>query len=134
MIFPQRIYFGTYFQEIMAEKMKSVFKHPSRCRRNRPSTPALDLLSPYLLGPELFTSSPISAIQTRPAYSSASVDSSLNSASFSSIRYAPYSGTNPTLSLDSNPIPPNSSLFPLSLVLSKISQLGQQLSPYFHHR
>ena len=55
---------------------------------------------------------PMSAIQTRPAYSSARVDSSLNSASFSSIGYVPYSGTNPTLSFDSNPIPPNSSLFP----------------------
>ena len=96
----------------MAEKRKSVFKRPSRHRRNRSSTPALDLLSPYLPGPELFISPPISAIQTRPAYSSARVDSSLNSASSSSIGYAPYSGTNPTLSFDSNPIPPNSSLFP----------------------
>ena len=112
MVLPQRIYFGTYFQGIMAEKRKSVFKRPSRHRRNRPFTPALDLLSPYLPGPELFISSPISAIQTRPAYSSARVDSSLNSASFSSIGYVPYSGTNPTLSFDSNPIPPNSSLFP----------------------
>ena len=111
-IFPQRIYSGTYFQKIMAEKRKSVFKHPSRCRRNRPSTPALDLLSPYLPGPELFISSPIPVIQTRPAYSSARVDSSLNSASSSSIGYAPYSGIDPTLSFDSSPIPPNSSLFP----------------------
>ena len=96
----------------MAEKRKSVFKCPSRHRRNRSSTPALDLLSPYLPCPELFISSPISAIQTRPAYSSARVDSSLNSASSSSIGYAPYSGINPTLSFDSNPILPNSSLFP----------------------
>ena len=103
------IYFGTYFQEIMAERRKSVFKHPSRHRRNRSSTPALDLLSPYLPGPELFISPPISAIQTRSAYSSASFDSSVNSASPLSIRYAPYSGTNSTLSFDSNPIPLNSS-------------------------
>ena len=47
----------------------------------------------------------------RPAYSSARVDSSLNSASSFSIGYAPYSGTNSTLSSDSNPIPLNSSLF-----------------------
>ena len=95
----------------MAEKRKSAHKHPFRHRRNRSSTPVLDLLSPYLPGPELFISPPISAIQMRPAYSSAIVDSSLNSASFSSIRYAPYSSMNPTLSFNSNPIPPNSSLF-----------------------
>ena len=112
MIFPQRIYFGTYFQEIMAEKRKSVFKCPSRHRRNRSSTPVLDLLSPYLPGPELFISSPILAIQTRSAHSSARADSSPSGASFSSIGHAPYSGSNPTLSFDSNPIPPNSSLFP----------------------
>ena len=95
----------------MAEKRKSAFKHPSRHRRNRSSTPTLDLLSPYLPGPELFISPPISAIQMRPAYSSARFDSSLNSASFFSIGYAPYSGTNPTLSSDLNSIPPNSSSF-----------------------
>ena len=95
----------------MAEKRKSAHKRPFRHRRNRSSTPVLDLLSPYLPGPELFISPSISAIQTRPAYSSATVDSSLNSAPSSSIRYAPYSSMNPTLSFDSNPIPPNSSLF-----------------------
>ena len=95
----------------MAEKRKSAHKCPFRCRRNRTSTPVLDLLSPYLPGPELFISSPISATQTRPAYSSARFDSSLNSASSSSIGYAPYSGTNSILSSDSNPIPLNSSLF-----------------------
>ena len=95
----------------MAEKRKSAHKHPFRCRRNRSSTPALDLLSPYLPGPELFISPPILAIQMRPAYSSARFDSSLNSASSSSIGYAPYSSINPTLSFDSNPIPSNSSSF-----------------------
>ena len=95
----------------MAEKRKSAFKHTSRHRRDRSSTPALDLLSPYLPGPELFISPPISAIQTRPAYSSARFDSSLNSASSFSIGYAPYSSTNSTLSFDLNPIPLNSSLF-----------------------
>ena len=93
----------------MAERRKSAFKHPSRHRRNKSSTPALDLLSPYLPGPELFISPPISAIQTRPTYSSARLDSSLNSASSLPIGYAPYSGTNPSLSSDSNPIPLNSS-------------------------
>ena len=95
----------------MAEKRKSVFKRPSRRRRNRSSTPVPDLLSPYLPGPELFISSPISAIRTRPAYSSAIVDSSPRGASFSSIGHVPYSGSNPTLSFDSNPIPPNFSVF-----------------------
>ena len=95
----------------MAEKRKSAHKRPFRHRRNRSSTPALDLLSPYLPGPELFISPPISAIQTRPAYSSASFDSSVNSASSIPIGYAPYSSMNPTLSFDLNPIPSNSSLF-----------------------
>ena len=100
-----------FFRTIMAEKRKSVHKHPPRCRRNRSSTPALDLLSPYLPGPELFISPPISVIQTRPAHSSASFDRSLNSASSFLIGYAPYSSMNPTSSFNSNPIPPNSSLF-----------------------
>ena len=95
----------------MAEKRKSALKHPSRHRRNRSSTPAPNLLSPYLPGPELFISSPISAIQTRPVYSSAIVDSNPRGVSFSSIGHVPYSGSNPTLSFDSNPIPPNFSLF-----------------------
>ena len=95
----------------MAEKRKSVFKRPSRRRRNRSSTPVPDLLSPYLPGPELFISSPISAIRARPAHSSAIVVSSLRCASLSSIGHVPYSGSNPTLSFDSNPIPPNFSVF-----------------------
>ena len=95
----------------MAEKRKSVFKRPSRRRRNRSSTPVPDLLSPYLPGPELFISSPLSAVQTRPVHSSAIVDSSPRGASFSSIGHVPYSGSNPTLSFDSNPIFPNFSVF-----------------------
>ena len=93
----------------MAEKRKSAHKHSFRCRRNRSSTPVLDLLSPYLPGQELFISPAILAIQTRPAYSSARFDSSLNSASSFSIGYAPYSSINSMLSFDSNPIPLNSS-------------------------
>ena len=95
----------------MAEKTKSAHKRPFRCRRNRLSTPALDLLSPYLPGPELFISPPISAIQMRPAYSSARFDSSLNSVSSFPIEYTAYSSTNSTLSFNSNPTPLNSSLF-----------------------
>ena len=93
----------------MAEKRKSAFKHPYRHRRNRSSTLALDLLSPYLPGPELFISPPISTIQTRPAYSSVRSDSSLSSASSFLIGYAP--STSPMVSFDSNPIPPNSRSF-----------------------
>ena len=93
----------------MAEKRKSAFKCPYRCRRNRSSTSALDLLSPYLPGPELFISPPISTTQTRPAYSTARSDSSLSSASSFLIGYAP--STSPMVSFDSNPIPPNSSSF-----------------------
>ena len=93
----------------MAEKRKSAFKHPYRCRRNRSSTPALDLLSPYLPGPELFISPPMSTIQRRPAYSTARSDSSLSSASSFTFGYS--SSTSPMMSFDSNPIPPNSSSF-----------------------
>ena len=90
----------------MAEKRKSAFKHPYRCRRNRSSTPALDLLSPYLLGPELFISPPISTIQTRPAYSTARFDSSLSSASPFIFGYS--SSASPMMSFNSNLIPSNS--------------------------
>ena len=93
----------------MAEKRKSAFKHPYRHRRNRSSTPALDLLSPYLPGPELFISPPILTIQTRPAYSTARSDSSLSSASPFTFGYS--SSTSPMASFDSNPIPSNSGSF-----------------------
>ena len=93
----------------MAEKRKSAFKCPYRHRRNRSSTPALDLLSPYLPGPELFISPPMSTIQTRPAYSSARSDSSLSSAFSFTFGYS--SSTNSMVSFDSKPIPSNSSSF-----------------------
>ena len=92
----------------MAEKRKSAFKCPYRCRRNRSST-APDLLTPYLPGPELFISPPISTIQTRPAYSSARFDSSLSSASSFLIGYSPV--VNPMATPNSNLIPPSSSPF-----------------------
>ena len=85
----------------MAEKRKSAFKHPYRCRRNRTPTP--DLLSPYLPGPELFISPPMLTIQTRPVYSTARSDSSLSSASPFTIGYSP--SINPMASFDSNLIP-----------------------------
>ena len=88
----------------MAEKRKSAFKHPHRCRRNRTSTP--DLLSPYLPGPELFISPPMLTIQTRPVYSTARSDSSLSSASPFIIGYSP--SANPMVSFDSNLVPSSS--------------------------
>ena len=93
----------------MAEKRKSAFKCPYRHRRNRSSTTAPDLLSPYLPGPELFISPPILTSQTRPAYLSARPDGSLSSASSFLTGHA--SSSSPMMSLDSNLIPPNSSSF-----------------------
>ena len=93
----------------MAEKRKSAFKHPYRHRRNRSSTPALDLLSPYLPGPEPFISPPMSTIQIRPAYSTARFDSSLSSASPFTCGYS--SSASPMMSFNSNLIPSDSSSF-----------------------
>ena len=89
----------------MAEKRKSAFKHPYRCRRNRTSTP--DLLSPYLPGPELFISQPMLTVQTRPVYSTARSDSSLSSVSPFIFGYSP--SVNPMASFDSNLVPSSSS-------------------------
>ena len=120
----------------MAEKRKSAFKCPYRCRRNRSSTPALDLLSPYLPGPELFISPPISTIQTRPAYSTARSDSSLSSVSSFTFGYS--SSASPMMSFDSNLIPSNSSSFymessvvqDLSIRLTTQSVLPPQIDWY----
>ena len=104
----------------MTEKRKSAFKHPYRCRRNRSSTPAPDLLFPYLPGPELFISPPMSSIQMRPVYSTARSDSSLSSASSFLIGYAPSSS--PMMSFDSNLIPLTSgSLYTESRVVQDLS-------------
>ena len=88
---------------------KSAFKCPYRHSRNRTSTPAPNLLSPYLPGPELFISPPMLTIQTRPAYSSVRFDSSLSSMSPFTFGYS--SSTSPMVSFDSNPIPSNSGSF-----------------------
>ena len=124
----------------MAEKRKSAFKHPYRCRRNRSSTPALDLLSPYLPGPELFISPPMSSIQMRPIYSTARSDSSLSSASSFLIGYAPSSS--PMVSFNSNLIPSTSgSLYTESRVVQDLtirstaqSVLPLQIDWYGHSR
>ena len=88
----------------MAEKRKSAFKHPYRCRRNRTPTP--DLLSPYLPGPELFVSPPMLSAQTRPVYSTARSDSSLSSAPPFIIGYSP--SANPMVSFGLNLAPSSS--------------------------
>ena len=106
----------------MAEKRKSAFKCPYRHRRNRTSTP--DLLSPYLLGPELFISPPMSTIQTRPVYSTARSDSSLSSASPFIIGYSP--SINPMASFDSNLIPSSSG--PLYNESSVVEDLSVRLT------
>ena len=94
------------FRRLMAEKRKSVFKHPSQCRRNRTVTP--DPLSPYLPGPELFVSPPMSSAQTRPVYSTARFGGSLSNVS--PFMYGYSSPVNPMVSFDSNLVPPNSGL------------------------
>ena len=106
MIILQRRYLKLTFRRLLAEKRKSAFKHPHRHRRNRTSTPVPDLLSPYLPGPELFISPPMSTIQTRPVYSTARSDSSLSIASPFIIGYSSYA--NPMASFDSNLVPSSS--------------------------
>ena len=90
----------------MVEKRKSVSKCPYQCRRSRTSTP--DLLFPYLLGPELFVSQPMSTVQTRPVYSTARSGSSLSSVSPFIPGYSSFA--NPMVSFDSNLVPSNSGL------------------------
>ena len=63
----------------MVDKRKSLFKCPYQHRRSRRSTP--DLLTPYLLGPELILPSPMSMVQTMPVYSISRSCSNLSSAS-----------------------------------------------------
>ena len=108
----------------MAEKRKSAFKHPHRCRRNRTSTPVPDLLSPYLPGPELFISPPMLTIQTRPVYSTARSDSSLSIVSPFIIGYSPYA--NPMASSDLNLIPSSSG--PLHIEYSVVEDLSVRLT------
>ena len=80
----------------MADKRKSVSKHPYWHRRSRISTP--DLLFPYLPGPELFVSPPMSTVQTRPVYLTARSSSSLSNASSFISGYSSFA--NPIASFD----------------------------------
>ena len=88
----------------MADKRKSVFKHPYQHRRNRISTP--DLLFPHLPGPELFVSPPMSTVQTVPVYSTARSGSNLSSVSPFIPGYSSFA--NPIAPFDSNLVPSNS--------------------------
>ena len=88
----------------MVDKRKSVSKHPCWHRRNRISTP--DLLFPYLPGPELFVSPPVSAVQTVPVYSTSRSGSSLNNASPFTSGYSSFAS--PIAPFDSNLVPSNS--------------------------
>ena len=106
----------------MAEKRKSAFKHPYRCRRNRTSTP--DLLSPYLLGPELFISLPMLTIQSRPVYLMARSDSSLSSAPPFMLGYSSFA--NPMVSFDLNLVPSSSG--PLYTESSVVEDLSVRLT------
>ena len=116
----------------MVEKRKSALKCPYRHRRNRTSTP--DLLFPYLPGPELFVSPPMSTIQTRPVYLTARSGSSLSSTS----PFIPgYSlSANPMVSFDLNLIPSNfGSLHTESSVVEDLSLRSTTqfvLSPQMH--
>ena len=74
------------------------------CRRNRISTP--DLLFPYLLGPELFVSPPMSTVQTVPVYLTSRSGSSLSNASPFISGYSSFA--NPIAPFDSNLVPSNS--------------------------
>ena len=89
----------------MVDKRKSVFKCPYQHRRNRTSTP--DLLFPYLLGPELLVSPPMSTIQTVPVYLTARSGSSLSSVSPFIPGYSSFA--NPIVPFDLNLVPSNSS-------------------------
>ena len=88
----------------MADKRKPVSKHPYRHRRNRISTP--DLLFPYLPGPELFVSPPMSTVQTVPVYLTSRSGSNFNNASSFTSGYSSFA--NPTAPFDSNLVPSNS--------------------------
>ena len=109
----------------MAEKRKSASKHPYWHRRNRISTP--DLLFPYLPGPELFVSPPMSSVQTRPVYLTARSGSSLSSVSHFIPEYS--SSANLMVSFDLNLVPSNSGL--LHTESSVVKDLSLRLTTHF---
>ena len=114
----------------MVEKRKSLFKHPYWHRRSRRSTP--DLLTPYLLGPELILPSSTSMVQTMPVYSISRSCSNLSSAS-------PFATGSSSFVNSIAPLIwswPLQALvhYTLSLVSLKIFLSDQQHSLCFHHK
>ena len=89
----------------MVDKRKSVSKCPYCHRRNRISTTP-DLLSPYLPGPELFVSPPMSTVQTVPVYLTSRSGGNLNNGSPFTSGYSSFA--NSIAPFDSNLIPSNS--------------------------
>ena len=98
--------FKHIFRRLMVDKRNFLSKCPYQCRRSRRSTP--DLLFPYLLGPELFVSPPMSTVQTMPVYPTSSSGSSLNNASSFITRHASFVDSIVPLGL--NLVPSNSGL------------------------
>ena len=92
----------------MADKRKSLSKHPYWHRKSRRSTP--DLLFPYFLGPELFVPSPMSAVQTMPVYLTSRSGSSLSNMSPFKTGYSSFADS--TAPFDLSLIPSNSGLSP----------------------
>ena len=94
----------------MAEKRKSAFKHPYRHRRNRSSTTAPNLLSPYLPGPDLFIS-PSNVYNSNKTCAIQLPDLIVVCSSVSPFTFGFSSSTSPMVSFNSNPIPSNSGSF-----------------------
>ena len=89
----------------MADRRKSVSKCPCQHRRNRISTTP-DLLFPYLPGPKLFVSPPMSTVQIVPVYLTSKSGSNLKNAPPFTSGYSSFA--NPITPFDSNLIPSNS--------------------------
>ena len=96
--------FKHIFRRLMVDKRKSLSKHPYWHKRSRRSTP--DLLFPYLLGPELFVSPPMLAVQTMPVYLTSRSGSGLNNVSPFITGYASFADS--IAPPDSNLVPSNS--------------------------
>ena len=87
----------------LVDKRKFLPKCPYWCRRSRRSTP--DLFFPYLSGPELFVSLPMSGVQTMPVYLTSRSGGNLNNASPFITGYASFADS--IAPSDSNLVPSN---------------------------
>ena len=111
----------------MVDKRKSQSKRPYRHRRSSRSTP--DLLFPYLLGPELIVSSPMSAVQTMPVYSTSRSGSSLNNASFFITGYSSFADS--IAPFDLSLVPPNFGLSHTKSGVAEDLSIGLTAQPAF---